>query len=108
MLPVSSGLDHIKAKLLRACEPQQSVLAAWPMVCGGRIAEKSEALTFADGRLTVVVPDKEWKTELSALAGQYCAKLNKLLAVKVDFVLFLTAEEASSRFHAEEGAPSKK
>jgi hypothetical protein len=71
------------------------MLAAWPMVCGQRVAEKTRVLDFAEAKLTVLVPGKEWKTELVGLSPQYCAKLSSLVTAKVGFILFVTPDECS-------------
>ena len=83
----------MKATLLRACPAQEAPLVAWAMVCGQRVAEKTQAHKFASGTLTVVVPDAGWKTELQSLAPRYLAGLNKISPVKITMLLLVTRDE---------------
>ena len=96
MLPLATGLQQIKTTLLRACAPQEAPLVAWPMVCGHGVAEKTEAHSFEEGTLTVIVPDTGWKTELKNLAPQYLAKLNQICPVKISLLRLVTRDEERS------------
>ena len=68
----------------------QAPLMAWPVVCGSAVAERTRALSFADGVLRVAVPEPGWKSELQVLAPRYLAAINRytMEAVrKIEFVV---------------------
>lgn len=50
---------------------------AWPVVCGSAVAERTRALSFADGVLRVAVQEPGWKLELQTLAPRYLAAINR-------------------------------
>jgi hypothetical protein len=64
-------------------------LLAWPLACGAKTAERTNAIGFADGVLTVSVPDEAWRHQLQSLGAQYLAALNQITpqpVSKIDFV----------------------
>lgn len=89
MIPVSNDLRHSKAMILRACGPVEGTLLAWSMVCGKRIAEKTQARDFDGQILTVHVLDKGWKNEMELLAPQFLQELNKISPSRVSRVCFI-------------------
>jgi len=69
---------------------QEAPVLAWPLVCGRMVSEKTRAVSFAQGKLTVRVPDAAWRAQLSGFIPQYLAALNRASseAVKqIDFVI---------------------
>ncbi len=64
---------------------------AWPLVCGSAVAERSRALSFADGVLRVEVADAGWKSELQSLAPRYLAAINRYTPEKVQRIEFVVA-----------------
>ena len=61
---------------------------AWPVACGGRIGARTTALGFADGVLTVAVPDETWRLQLQSFIPQYLAALNQMVpepVVNIEF-----------------------
>ena len=93
MQNISSDLLRTKSALLRSCEPQDAPACAWPMVCGSSVAEKTEAAGFNAGTLTIIVPDKGWRTELADLAPRYVAELNKISPVQIKSLIFIVRED---------------
>ncbi|HKC70012.1 MAG TPA: DUF721 domain-containing protein [Terriglobales bacterium] len=90
MESAGSELEKIVAKSLRQAPPLQAPLMAWPVVCGSAVAERTRALSFADGVLRVAVPEPGWKSELQVLAPRYLAAINRytMEAVrKIEFVV---------------------
>lgn len=77
--PISGGLEAVKAKLLSTLPPEEAPLAAWPYVCGKRVAENAHAVRYADQVLTVAVSDDGWRRELTGMAASYVARLNAIL-----------------------------
>jgi hypothetical protein len=92
MEDIASGLQHIKASLLRGCDPNDAPALAWPMICGSQVAEKAEVLGFDDGVLTIIVPDNGWRSELENLAPRYLAALNKISPVGIKLLMFITRD----------------
>jgi predicted nucleic acid-binding Zn ribbon protein len=64
-------------------EADGGAVSAWPLACGSRIAERTTALSFADGVLTVAVPDEAWRHQLQTFIPQYLAALNRMVAEPV-------------------------
>jgi hypothetical protein len=61
---------------------------AWPLACGAKIAARTEALGFADGVLTVAVPDEAWRQQLQSFVGQYLSALNQMVSEPVSSINF--------------------
>jgi hypothetical protein len=90
MQPAGAGLEKIVAASLRRAAPGEGPILAWPMACGGTVAERTRALEFIDGVLRVEAPDVGWQKELRALAPQYLAVINRYVGEPVrrlDFVI---------------------
>ena len=70
-------------------QPQdEAAVLAWPVVCGAEVASRTKAISFADGRLTVEVPDANWRKQLAAFTPRYVSSLNELLGSIVTEVRF--------------------
>jgi hypothetical protein len=72
---------------------QEAPVLAWPLVCGRIVAERTSALSFAGGKLTVRLPDAAWKAQLSGFIPQYLAALNRTSGeqvTEIDFVISKT------------------
>ena len=68
-----------------------AVLLAWPLACGSRTAERTCAVNFADGVLTVSVSDENWRQQLLNFSPQYLAALNQLSPAPVKKIEFVRA-----------------
>lgn len=88
MEPIRLPLDGIARGVLQSLEPAERVMAAWPLVCGQRVAANARALGFADGTLRVVVADPIWRAELAAYAARHAVRLSQLTGVAVADILF--------------------
>jgi hypothetical protein len=87
---VGSGLEKIVLDSLRRVPQAEAPLLAWPLVCGSVVAERTQALDFADAVLRVEVPDAGWKREMQGLAPRYLAALNRYAGqkvVRIEFVI---------------------
>ena len=91
----TSGLKKIVLDAIRQARPEQAPLLAWPVIVGRAIAGQTKALEFANGVLRVEVPDKNWRSELSAFAGQYIAAYRQI--AKVDSIEFVIAGDRQRR-----------
>lgn len=69
-------------------EGDDGAVMAWPLACGGKLAERTTALSFADGVLTVAVPDEAWRYQLQSFVPQYLAALNQMVAEPVGKIEF--------------------
>ncbi len=88
MQHASSTLKKIFRETVRH-EGNSAPLLAWPLACGAKTAERTNAINFAGGVLTVSVPDETWRHELQSLGSQYLAALNQITpepVSKIDFV----------------------
>ena len=68
-------------------------LLAWPLACGSKIAARTQAVRFADGVLTVAVPDATWRLQLQDLRSQYLAALNQVTPEPVKQIEFVLARD---------------
>jgi Dna[CI] antecedent, DciA len=69
---------------------QEAPVLAWPLVCGRMVAERTTAVSFAQGKLTIRVPDAAWRAQLMGFIPQYLAVLNRTSGEEVkqiDFVI---------------------
>jgi hypothetical protein len=97
MEEIASGLQKVKATLLRSCDSKDAPVLAWPMVCGSRVAERTHVSGFENASLTIVVPDKGWRAELADLAPRYLAALNRISPLKIETLVFITQEDFEAR-----------
>lgn len=91
MEPVRTGLRNIMSELLRARPAEEAVVMAWPLVCGKDVAARTQAVSFAEGVLTVDVPDANWRAQLSAFIPRYVGGFNDLLGPVVKEIRFKVA-----------------
>ncbi len=84
-------LNRIFRDIVRS-EGDGGPMMAWPVVCGAKTAERTRAISFASGVLTVVVPDEAWRKQLQSFVPQYLAALNQLVAEPVSNIEFRTAQ----------------
>jgi predicted nucleic acid-binding Zn ribbon protein len=86
-----AGLEKLVAQSLRQVPAAEVPVLAWPLVCGSAVAERSRALSFADGVLQVEVANAGWKSELQSLAPRYLAAINRYSAEAVNRIEFVVA-----------------
>jgi predicted nucleic acid-binding Zn ribbon protein len=89
MLHAGPTLKKIFADMVRRDAGDDAPLLAWPLACGTKIAEKTAAIGYADGVLTVEVPDATWRHQLQALQHQYLAALKPLSVHPVNAIKFV-------------------
>lgn len=88
MEPIRQPLDTIARDVLHTLPPEERVIAAWPLVCGSRVAANARAVAFEAGTLRVVVADPVWRNELAGLAARHAVRLQQLTGVPVADILF--------------------
>jgi predicted nucleic acid-binding Zn ribbon protein len=85
---IRTGLRNVMKDLLRAQPLEEAALMAWPVVCGRDVAARTRATVFADGVVTVEVPDTAWRKQLTSLASRYISAYEALLGHVVKEVRF--------------------
>lgn len=86
---VRGPLQKIVAEVVRTVPPEQAPLVAWQFACGTRVAEKTEAIAYADGVLTVQVPDNTWRLQLGDMVNQYIPLVRRYSGQKVERIEFV-------------------
>jgi hypothetical protein len=88
MEPIRYGLRQIASDFLKKQPQEDAAVLAWPVVCGAEVASRTRAVSFLEGRLTIEVPDANWRSQLAEFAPRYLAGLNELLGPAVKEVRF--------------------
>jgi len=88
MEPIRTGLRNVMRDFLKKQPPEEAAVLAWPVVCGAEVASRTRAVRFSDGRLTIEVPDANWRVQLAEFAPRYLASLNELLPAVIKEVRF--------------------
>jgi hypothetical protein len=88
-----STLRKIFSDALRR-EGASAPLLAWPLACGATTAARANAVAFAEGVLTVEVPDKTWRQQLQSFGPRYLAALNQISAEPVSRIDFVIAGQS--------------
>jgi len=76
-------LDSLASAVLKGAPSDQAVVLAWPLACGSAVAQKTEALGFADAILRIRVPDRGWQMQLQSFSARYVERLTKLAGTAV-------------------------
>jgi len=96
----STGLRNIMGDLLRRHPPEEASVMAWPVVCGREVSARTRALAFADGKLTVEVPDPAWRAQLAAFTPRYLGGLKELIGPVVSEIRFVKPSALSNQHSA--------
>ena len=91
MEPARNTLQKIVAETLKRMPAEQVPLAAWEFAAGKAVAEKTRALQFADGVLTIEVPDATWRAQLGSMTHQFLSQLNQYSSQRIDRLEFVLA-----------------
>jgi predicted nucleic acid-binding Zn ribbon protein len=91
MQHVRATLKKISGDIVRG-EGSAGPVLAWPIACGGKIARCTSAVSFADGVLTITVPDEGWRRQLQSFIPQYLAALNQMVQEPVSSIEFRTVQ----------------
>ncbi len=78
-------------------EPEKAPLLAWPLACGAKTAERTDAVAFAAGVLTIQVPDDAWRYQLQSLSPRYLAALNQFTPQPVNKINFVPVNKLEQR-----------
>ncbi|HEY5176123.1 MAG TPA: DUF721 domain-containing protein [Terriglobales bacterium] len=97
MRHASSTLKKIFADTLRREGGDSAPLLAWPLVCGSATAAKTNALSYAEGVLTIEVSDATWRQQLQSFERQYLAALKQISAQPVNAIKFVVRNQTERR-----------
>jgi hypothetical protein len=100
MEPVRTGLRHIMRDLLHTRPAEEAAVLAWPLVCGKEVASRTQAVSFADGVLTVAVSDVSWRNQLQSFAPRYMTAYAELLGQTVKSVKFVVQGSGAALRHS--------
>ena len=89
MRTIGSGLQKLMADAVKRMPAEESPLMAWPLACGSDVAEKTRAVAFACGVLTVEVPDAGWRSQLWSLSTQYKSLLKSYTGQEIERIDFV-------------------
>ncbi len=98
MQSASTTLKKIFADTLRRGSGDDAPRLAWPLACGAKVAEKTSAICYAEGVLTVEVADATWQQQLQSFERQYLAALKQISGQPVNAIKFVVRTRS--------GAPS--
>ena len=88
MRPPRAELEKIVLDALKRNDPEERPVLAWSLACGPAVAEKTRAVSFEKGTLTVETADASWRTQLTSMAPQFLSRLNQFAAMKVERLHF--------------------
>lgn len=88
-----AGLEKIVVGSLRRVPQADAPVLAWPLVCGSAVADRTQAVEFANAVLRVEVPDAGWRREMQNLAPRYLATLNRYAGQKVERIEFVIRQD---------------
>jgi predicted nucleic acid-binding Zn ribbon protein len=97
MQSASTTLKKIFADALRRGGGDDAPLLAWPLACGSKVAEKTVAIAYRDGVLTVDVADATWRQQLQSFERQYLAALNQVGGLGVTAIKFVVSNQTERR-----------
>lgn len=89
-----AALSEMASLVLRGLTEDEAVVTIWPLVCGAQVAGRTRALSFAQGQLTVEVPDASWRSELAGYMPHYLHQLKTALHVNVERIRFVLPNES--------------
>ncbi len=76
---------------LRAMVAEDRIAAAWSVVCGQRIAERTRLTAFSAGVLEVEVTDAAWQQQMRSMAPRLVHEMRSIAQVDVTDILFKLA-----------------
>lgn len=83
------ALQKIMCDAIRRLPAAEIPLAAWQLAAGSAVGEKTKALAFEAGILTIEVPDVTWRAQLRDMAAQFLSRLNQYSSVRVERIEFV-------------------
>ena len=75
-------------RTLRALDEGDRIAAAWTVVCGHTLAERSSVVEFVDGFLRVAVADGTWMRQMESVRDHLKSELTLVAGVRVNGIHF--------------------
>ena len=97
MQSARQDLHSLAARVLKGTNPEEAVMLAWPLACGSAVAERTQAVSFENGTLRVMVPDRGWQSQLQAFSAQYAQLLSRLTGTAVTHIRYERAAASPER-----------
>jgi predicted nucleic acid-binding Zn ribbon protein len=91
MQPPRAGLEKIVLDALQRTPPHETPVLAWPFACGPAVAQKTRALTFDKGVLTIEAADAGWRAQLTDMAPEFLARINQFTGAQVMRLHFIVS-----------------
>ena len=88
-------LQKIVAEMIRQAPPEKAPVVAWQFVCGKAVADRTEALEFVGGVLTVRVADVAWRQQLADMTPHYLEQLRRYTGQKIERLSFVLPDGVS-------------
>lgn len=85
-------LQKIVIDMIRQSPLEQAPVVAWQFICGKSVADRTEALSFAGGVLSVRVPDITWRSQLADMTPHYLNLLRRYTGQTVERISFVLPE----------------
>ena len=85
------ALQKLVADVLNRLPAERVPVESWQFVCGRQVAQRTQAVSFAEGVLRVEVPDAGWREQLQELSARYLAGLNQYSRIAVKRIEFIVA-----------------
>ncbi len=82
-------LQKIAAEIIRQSPPDRAPVVAWQFVCGKAVADRTEALSYADGTLVIRVADATWRAQLANMTPHYLDLLGRYTGQKIERLSFV-------------------
>lgn len=86
-------LLKVAREVLAKLPPEEAVVAAWPLICGSAVAQRSEAISFAEGKLQVRVADAGWRNQLEQFTPHYIHAYAQLLGARLTAITYSIASD---------------
>jgi predicted nucleic acid-binding Zn ribbon protein len=91
MQPTRAGLEKIVLDALQRTPPQETPVLAWPFACGPAVAQKTRAVSFDKGVLTIAAADAGWRAQLTDMAPEFLARINQFASTRIERLKFVVA-----------------
>ena len=91
------------AASLKELEPLDRMAAAWPVVAGRAIAERSSITAYDEGTVTVLAETQAWRRQLLIMHDQLRSDLQRVSRVPVTDILFVLPTPAPVLTGPEQG-----
>src|SRR5579884_3833646 len=82
-------LGKLAADILASAPAEERIMLAWPLACGARVSERTQAAGMEGKSLLVQVPDAAWRQQLQQLSPQYLQALRAMCGEEIESIRFV-------------------